>query len=109
MVRAGDGEIDARLDVQMSKIVNGLFPELLENPPADSSASSESPLVPSPSPSPVVDHTIIGAVPPTEVPVPSNEAEGDDASSQPDQPSEWTVTRGLEAPTAGDRGPEATP
>jgi flagellar biosynthesis/type III secretory pathway protein FliH len=112
VVRAGDGEIDARLDVQMSKIVSGLFPELLENPPADSSASSassESPLVPSPSPSPVVDHTIIGAVPPTEVPVPSNEAEGDDASSQPDQPSEWTVTRGLEAPTAGDRGPEATP
>jgi flagellar assembly protein FliH len=112
VVRAGDGEIDARLDVQMSKIVSGLFPELLENPPADSSASSassESPLVPSPSPSPVVDHTIIGAVPPTEAPVPSDEAEGDDASSQPDQPSEWTVTRGLEAPIAGDRGPEATP
>ncbi|MFB0986450.1 MAG: hypothetical protein QMB94_09130, partial [Phycisphaerales bacterium] len=100
------GEIDARLDVQMSKIVSGLFPELLENPPADSSASSESPLVPSPSP--IVDHTIIGAVPPTEAPVPSDESEGDDASSQPDQPSEWTVTRGLEAPSDGDSGPEAT-
>ena len=29
---AGDGEVDARLDVQMSRIVKGLFPELLESP-----------------------------------------------------------------------------
>lgn len=29
---AGDGEVDARLDVQMSRIVKGLFPELLETP-----------------------------------------------------------------------------
>lgn len=30
VVSAGDGEVDARLDSQMSRIVNGLFPELLE-------------------------------------------------------------------------------
>ncbi len=46
MVRAGDGEIDARLDVQMSKIVSGLFPELLEAPPSESSASPVQPVVP---------------------------------------------------------------
>lgn len=32
VVSAGDGEVDARLDSQMSRIVNGLFPELLESP-----------------------------------------------------------------------------
>ena len=46
MARAGDGEIDARLDVQMSKIVSGLFPELLEAPPSESSVSPVQPVVP---------------------------------------------------------------
>ncbi|MEE2972668.1 MAG: FliH/SctL family protein [Planctomycetota bacterium] len=32
LVSAGDGEVDARLDVQISRIVGGLFPELLESP-----------------------------------------------------------------------------
>lgn len=38
---AGDGEVDARLDVQMSRIVKGLFPELLESP--SSAPSSDEP------------------------------------------------------------------
>ena len=32
VVSAGDGEVDARLDTQVSRIVEGLFPELLECP-----------------------------------------------------------------------------
>ena len=35
----GDGEVDARLDVQMSRIVKGLFPELLESPSIDEPAA----------------------------------------------------------------------
>ena len=35
----GDGEVDARLDVQMSRIVKGLFPELLESPSNDEPAA----------------------------------------------------------------------
>ena len=34
VVSAGDGEIDARLDHQVSRIVHGVFPELLETPEA---------------------------------------------------------------------------
>ena len=50
LVSAGDGEVDARLDAQMSRIVKGLFPELLESPePAPTPASPPSPgVVPSP-------------------------------------------------------------
>ncbi|MAD19150.1 MAG: hypothetical protein CMJ52_02880 [Planctomycetaceae bacterium] len=38
---AGDGEVDARLDVQMSRIVKGLFPELLDAPPASGADPDE--------------------------------------------------------------------
>ena len=31
VVSAGDGEIDARLDAQMGRIVRGLFPELVDD------------------------------------------------------------------------------
>ena len=34
VVSAGDGRVDARIDAQVSRIVKGLFPELLEVPPA---------------------------------------------------------------------------
>ncbi len=34
VVSAGDGEVDARIDAQVSRIVKGLFPELLEVPPS---------------------------------------------------------------------------
>ena len=40
---AGDGEVDARLDVQMSRIVKGLFPELLESPSNDDSGLDQAP------------------------------------------------------------------
>ncbi|MAH65579.1 MAG: hypothetical protein CMJ27_04190 [Phycisphaerae bacterium] len=39
----GDGEVDARLDVQMSRIVKGLFPELLESPSNDEPAADRDP------------------------------------------------------------------
>ena len=51
MVSAGDGEVDARLDAQMSRIVQGLFPELLESP-EDPPHSAEA--VPPSTPAPVV-------------------------------------------------------
>jgi flagellar biosynthesis/type III secretory pathway protein FliH len=45
VVSAGDGEVDARLDAQMGRIVKGLFPELLDAPepgsPPDSTSASE--------------------------------------------------------------------
>ena len=37
IVSAGDGEVDARIDAQVSRIVKGLFPELLEIPPVSGS------------------------------------------------------------------------
>jgi flagellar assembly protein FliH len=40
---AADGEVDARLDVQMSRIVKGLFPELLESPSVDEDAGDREP------------------------------------------------------------------
>ena len=98
VVRAGDGEIDARLDVQMSRIISGLFPELLESPPAE---SPESPL-------PIVDSTIAGAVPTSEAPVSSNDGEAGDVSSNADQGSEWTATRGHDESGIGDLGSETT-
>lgn len=45
VVAAGDGEVDSRLDVQISRIVHGVFPELLEAPPA-----AEPPATPSTTP-----------------------------------------------------------
>ena len=44
VVSAGDGQVDARIDAQVSRIVKGLFPELLEVPPA---ATEERPGEPS--------------------------------------------------------------
>ena len=40
IVSAGDGEVDARIDAQVSRIVKGLFPELLEIPPASGADES---------------------------------------------------------------------
>jgi flagellar biosynthesis/type III secretory pathway protein FliH len=48
VVSAGDGEIDSRLDQQISRIVHGVFPELLEVPvepsPTDPTAPASSPM-----------------------------------------------------------------
>ena len=69
VVSAGDGEVDARLDAQMSRIVQGLFPELLESP-AEASHPVEAV-----SPSPEVADS------PPESPAPSQEAPGSDSVS----------------------------
>lgn len=45
VVSAGDGEVDSRLDAQISRIVNGVFPELLEVP-APAAPIDGSPAVP---------------------------------------------------------------
>jgi flagellar assembly protein FliH len=43
VVSAGDGEIDARIDHQVSRIVHGVFPELLESPMPPEPSSTASP------------------------------------------------------------------
>ncbi|MCP4837531.1 MAG: hypothetical protein GY895_22525 [Phycisphaera sp.] len=55
VVSAGDGEVDARLDSQMSRIVSGLFPELLESPEA------ERPSSPTATPAPTAPATEVAA------------------------------------------------
>ncbi len=52
VVSAGDGEIDARLDHQISRIVHGVFPELLESPMPPEAASAP---VSMPDPAPATD------------------------------------------------------
>lgn len=46
LVSAGDGEVDARLDAQMSRIVKGLFPELLESAPTPPAPAAVVPAAP---------------------------------------------------------------
>lgn len=46
VVSAGDGEVDSRLDIQISRIVKGVFPELLEAPPVAAPASAPGPVAP---------------------------------------------------------------
>ena len=70
LVSAGDGEVDARLDAQMSRIVQGLFPELLETPEVP---SHPTPAPVAPAPSPVV------ADPPSEPAPGSSEAPAPDS------------------------------
>jgi flagellar assembly protein FliH len=106
VVKAGDGEIDARLDVQMSRIVSGLFPELLEVPPA---ASPETPPVPPVSETrpASIEHSRIGvAATPSDADVRSDDPEAGDASSESDLLDDWTAPRTPDEPSGEERSSE---
>lgn len=77
LVSAGDGEVDARLDAQMSRIVQGLFPELLESP-EESHQGSSAPAEAAP-PTPSVE---------SEVPVDAEPEAGRDPSTESPE-SSW--------------------
>ncbi|MDG2020674.1 MAG: FliH/SctL family protein [Phycisphaerales bacterium] len=109
MVRAGDGEIDARLDVQMSKIVSGLFPELLEAPPAESAVPPVVPVVPEASSESDED--------PADGSDAVADAEDDRIDAAEDVPpspesdllDDWNVPGTPEDPSDDDRGAESSP
>lgn len=75
VVSAGDGEVDARLDSQMSRIVSGLFPELLESPEV------ERPSSPTATPPPTAPATEVAA---SAAESPGSEAESSDRTSWDD-------------------------
>ncbi|MBC03960.1 MAG: hypothetical protein CMJ34_11770 [Phycisphaerae bacterium] len=95
LVSAGDGEVDARLDAQMSRIVKGLFPELLE--------SSDAPPPPAPSVPPSATAADVAA---TTAPVEDSASSAPDETVATDPTSDsWDEI----APQTGSEPPEAAP
>ncbi|MAC19134.1 MAG: hypothetical protein CMJ23_05525 [Phycisphaerae bacterium] len=84
VVSAGDGEVDARLDAQMSRIVEGLFPELLESPEPPTAVEIRDPDVPGTSEAPASDRT-----PPVVSPGQSSDGSSDGASNRPSAVDSW--------------------
>lgn len=114
VVKAGDGEIDARLDVQMSRIVSGLFPELLEVPPAESTEAPVNPPVAEVPPSPAAPPIAAPADPPSGIDVSpddevtqSNDAESDGPSSDSDLLDDWTTPGTSDGPSGEEQRQES--
>lgn len=114
VIKAGDGEIDARLDVQMSRIVSGLFPELLEVPPAASTDAPGKPPV-SEVPPPPADAAINSPIaatidtdmrPGDEVTRPKD-ADLDGPSSDSDLLDDWTAQGNSDGPSGEEQGSES--
>jgi flagellar biosynthesis/type III secretory pathway protein FliH len=114
VIKAGDGEIDARLDVQMSRIVSGLFPELLEVPPAESADAPMNPPVSEVPPSPATPPIAAPANPPIGIDVSpsdevtrSNDADSDGPSSDSDLLDDWTTPGISDGPSGEEQGLES--
>ena len=114
VVKAGDGEIDARLDVQMSRIVSGLFPELLEVPPAESTDAPMNRPVSEVPPAPATPPIAAPATPPIGIDVSpsdevtrSNDADSDGPSSDSDLLDDWTTPGISDGPSGEEQGLES--